>query len=763
MDKKMMFLAPGMILGAVMLAAEPQTAETPAAGTPDNLTRRVDVGRQQLYFESGVKMKEANRKAFAREFDAAIQEYREVIKLLEPVQSGERFKDRIEMCRKRIKECYLQKADEAMKKADDQATSNDFEAAVNTCREAQKYCPEKRDELAKKIAFYERRRNAALNRENSSMGKLAPNNSVQEYNIQRLLEQGRALAERDELTQAKRKFEEVLLLDPFNAEGIKNLEGVYNRIRKDAKIRASATARRMISKVEWDATIPIVPDAPVGEPENQLDQPVAKVAESPLEKKLKAIIIPRLTIEDNDITFSQLMQDISRDCRRYDPERRGVNFVVRPVPVTPGQEEPTLKGLSIERRSVYDLLEDLQKGGILSFKIGGNAVLVAPSGVPLEEMEVRHFSYALKTQDKPESLKNLFVSQGIPFGEGTSVEIIRARNHVVVCNTPENLKKVGYVLESMRDSEPMVQVMFKFIEVNQNDLDELGFNWAYSRFNSKGYTGVMNTNELLRHYSPDSADRFDGNAASGQKYDLTSPVKSAITAPQEDSDATYQFMWYDRKNFLSMSVYALDWADSTDVLYSPRVTTLSGTTAKIDMSETHYYPKDWENIDSESNENFRIEVPTPQPSLEDEQKLGVWFEITPKAKGDLIEVPINIPIIQFAGWMVVDTRSGGDDDDGEYIKKPIFTDRTIKTIVTVKDGETVLIGGVTQDLSKSIDDKVPILGDIPFIGRFFQSKYMNSQKNHLLVFMTCRLIKPDGSAINPKTENNGAPEFSRNM
>ena len=70
---------------------------------------------------------------------------------------------------------------------------------------------------------------------------------------------------------------------------------------------------------------------------------------------------------------------------------------------------------------------------------------------------------------------------------------------------------------------------------------------------------------------------------------------------------------------------------------------------------------------------------------------------------------------------------------------------------------------MAMDNMASIDDKIPILGDIPFIGRLFQSKYVKSQKSHLLVFMTCRMIKPDGSAINPKTEVNGLPDFHSGM
>ena len=217
------------------------------------------------------------------------------------------------------------------------------------------------------------------------------------------------------------------------------------------------------------------------------------------------------------------------------------------------------------------------------------------------------------------------------------------------------------------------------------------------------------------------------------------------------------------KETINGTSVTLDWADSSDVLYSPRVTTISGTTAKIDMSEKHYYPEEWETIDSETTNGWRIEA-TPQPSLDDEQLTGIVFEVTPTAdrKTGLISVPIDIPVRQFAGWLKVDTRSGADNEDGEFVQKPILSERTIKTSVTVKDGETVLIGGMTIDNSESIDDKVPILGDLPFIGRFFQSKYVKSQKNNLLVFMTCRMVRPDGSAINPKGQANGLMEFPRN-
>ena len=98
------------------------------------------------------------------------------------------------------------------------------------------------------------------------------------------------------------------------------------------------------------------------------------------------------------------------------------------------------------------------------------------------------------------------------------------------------------------------------------------------------------------------------------------------------------------------------------------------------------------------------------------------------------------------------------------MKKPIFSKRQITTEITVQDGETVFVGGVVTDLSSTINDKIPILGDIPFIGRLFQSKYTKSQKVNLMIFMTCRIIKPDGSLMYPDNQPaTGLPEFPRNQ
>ena len=57
-----------------------------------------------------------------------------------------------------------------------------------------------------------------------------------------------------------------------------------------------------------------------------------------------------------------------------------------------------------------------------------------------------------------------------------------------------------------------------------------------------------------------------------------------------------------------------------------------------------------------------------------------------------------------------------------------------------------------------VDDKYPILGDLPLIGRLFQTKGRNAQKYNLLIFLSCRIVNPDGSPLRER-ENRGLPPF----
>lgn len=766
-----MLLAPGVVLGALVMAAEnPAPVMPPAPGAE----AFENVGRQKKYFDISAIVRQANQQMAEGKYPQAIESYRKAEKELRPFAGGALFNEKIEFCRKRIEQCYYEWAGEAMKEADELVTVLKFEEAIARCKEAVKFCPEREKELKERIVFYLKRRDAAANRNEISMGELKPDYQSNEYNIQLLIEQGVVLLKRDELMAARKKFDEVLLIDPYNEVALQNLMGINTRLRDSAKTRASAAARHLVGEVEWAASIPIVKDFQLGEDdkdEKKGSKAIPKRQESHMLARLKEIKFPSYTLIKNVMTFDEALEDLQRQAAEHDPKKLGVNFVIRKAKTEKGKAVPKLAGYSTTKpTSLLAILNQLQERGDLTFKVDDNAVVIAAKGVPLEKMTVRTFSFPIEPGLTEKKLMDaLKAGAQVTFGPGAELHLIPLRNEIVSRNTPSNQERIENWTASRGDSgSEMVQIMFKFLEVAQNDLDELGFSWGYARRGNNA-SFDLGTNSLLRHYSNDDGnDRFGGTAVPSQ-IDL----QAANPENAGDPDSTYGFVWRDRKNALAASVYALDWADSSDILYSPRVTTLNNTTATVNMTEARYFPGEYEDVDNESDEKIRYYVEQPQPSFEDARDLGIKFTIKPEIQGnDLIRARVNFNIQQFDSWLIVDSRNpDNEDDDGEYQKKAVLNTRAINTEVTLKDGETVLIGSIAQDLTNTLHDRIPILADIPFIGRFFQSRYTVSKKNNLLVFMTCKIIGPDGSAARRKESGEpknvggqrGLPVFPRNM
>ncbi len=78
---------------------------------------------------------------------------------------------------------------------------------------------------------------------------------------------------------------------------------------------------------------------------------------------------------------------------------------------------------------------------------------------------------------------------------------------------------------------------------------------------------------------------------------------------------------------------------------------------------------------------------------------------------------------------------------------PIFSTRRVNTALTIYDGYTVAIGGLLREDVQNVEDKVPILGDIPWVGRLFQTKAEQRIKSNLVIFVTAQIIDPTGRPL----------------
>src|SRR5213079_1617436 len=86
------------------------------------------------------------------------------------------------------------------------------------------------------------------------------------------------------------------------------------------------------------------------------------------------------------------------------------------------------------------------------------------------------------------------------------------------------------------------------------------------------------------------------------------------------------------------------------------------------------------------------------------------------------------------------------------INQPIFSTRKVTTSVSVWDGQTVVLGGLMREDVQKTEDRTPIIGDIPIIGRLFRTNVEQHIKRNLIIFVTAHLVTPAGTPFNSTEE-----------
>ena len=148
----------------------------------------------------------------------------------------------------------------------------------------------------------------------------------------------------------------------------------------------------------------------------------------------------------------------------------------------------------------------------------------------------------------------------------------------------------------------------------------------------------------------------------------------------------------------------------------------------------------------------------------DYNDVGIILEVTPSINPDgLVNMTISPEI----------SSMGEDYTFSEDLTSPTFTTRSAETKVSVRDGQTIVIGGLMQDRYTDVVTKVPLLGDIPILGNLFRRNEKSKEKTELLIFLTPRVakdpgtltpmsnIKRDQSSLN--TDSTAAETFKRHM
>ncbi|MFL6596849.1 MAG: type II and III secretion system protein [Chthoniobacterales bacterium] len=393
-------------------------------------------------------------------------------------------------------------------------------------------------------------------------------------------------------------------------------------------------------------------------------------------------------------------------------------------------------------------------------------------------------------------------SMGVAFPPGASATFWPHSGTLIVRNTQDNLDMVDALVDQANISQPkQVAIESKFVEINQNNAKELGFDWLLGPFSLNGK--VFGAGGTAGNGVPVNAANFPFNnngvpigqnpVTSGNRsgdFAISANALDALLVPglgQAVGVAPSMFGLagvFTNPQF-QVVIRALNQKKGVDLLSAPSVTTKSGQRAVIEVIRELRYPGTYTppqvpSISSTTGTTVigaaavvPVVVTPTTPSTWETRNTGVTLEVEPVVGGDATTIDLNLipQVVEFEGFINygspinavgVNTVAGISVSQpveltANVINQPVFSTRKVTTSVSVYDGQTVVLGGLMREDVQKTEDKVPIIGDIPLVGRAFRTNTEQHTKKNLVIFVTAKIITPAGVPLNEEEEEGLLP------
>lgn len=254
---------------------------------------------------------------------------------------------------------------------------------------------------------------------------------------------------------------------------------------------------------------------------------------------------------------------------------------------------------------------------------------------------------------------------------------------MIIKTTQTEINKIKEIINKLDVPPLQVTIEAKLIEVTTGNNENKGINWNY-----------INPRQ----------------GASGNNFDIQ--VGDEKIQGRTDDGVTLKMGMLNLDNF-NMVLKNLLKNTNANLLSSPTITTLNNETASIHLGDKIPYK---ENLGEEEVVSYKFE------------EVGIKLEVTPEI---LEDGKINMKVKPEVSSVTEYTPDN----------VPIISTRIAETNVIIKDGETLVIGGLIKEDEIEIVTSVPILGDIPIIGKLFKSKNKIKNKVNLMVFITPKILK----------------------
>ena len=318
----------------------------------------------------------------------------------------------------------------------------------------------------------------------------------------------------------------------------------------------------------------------------------------------------------------------------------------------------------------------------------------------VEDLEPLYSEYIRLNYAKAEDFADLLKTDtnSIISARG-SVSVDQRTNTLLIKDSAKSIESIRRMIETLDIPVQQVVIESRMVTVRDNVTEDLGVRWGFSdQQDSDGISGSLEGAESISNGTiPDLSDRLNVNLP------ITNPAASIGLHIAKLANGT----------LIDLELSALEEENKGEIIASPRITAANQQKARIEQGTEIPY------TESASSGATTVSFKKAVLSLE------VTPHITPDNK-----VILDLVITQDTRGETVQTGTG------EAVS---IDTQQIETQVLVDNGQTVVLGGIFQQQIINTTNKVPVLGDIPYVGRLFKSTSEFNEKRELLIFVTPKI------------------------
>ena len=323
--------------------------------------------------------------------------------------------------------------------------------------------------------------------------------------------------------------------------------------------------------------------------------------------------------------------------------------------------------------------------------------------------------------------------------EGT-IYLDRKSNSVFVRATPTAIAEVKRLVQALDYNSVQVLIEARFVLVSESAGFQLGLDIA-----GRGQRTVGG-----RRIGAEGGTNFNGGTS-------PSPLGSPVSAAGLPAGITVSGILGDLDGqFLGATLRALETKGKANSLAEPKILTLNNATGLISLENEISYVESYSTNSSTSSSTTgngnvvsnNVNVLTPQLAKDKEE---ISLKIVPSVarNSDIITLRLFPRVRQQLGpprqVPFSYQPSQGADPIQAFVERPEFSDRKVETVLHVKSGQTIALGGLVQNLDREDTSGVPWISRVPLLGYLFRNTSKDMDRSNLVIFVTAYIMDPSGA------------------